>query len=80
MEFDEEKITQDVLALLYLTSFQQKKDFPFQAWKGHDWEALSRLHEKGFISDPKNKNKSIVFSDEGYLKAKQLFEDKYKKT
>lgn len=74
MEYDVEKVDEMVLALLYLTHFQQKKNFPYQAWKGHDWEALDRLHEKGYIGDPKNKNKSIVFSDEGFERCRELFE------
>jgi len=60
-----------VLALLYLTSFT---DHGFvRAWKGHDWDALNRLHEKGFISDPKNKNKSVALSEEGARKSEELF-------
>jgi hypothetical protein len=43
------------------------------AWKGHDWEALNRLHEKGDISDPKRKAKSIVLSEEGAKKSEELF-------
>lgn len=30
---------------------------------------MDRLHEKGFIRDAKNKNKSVVFTDEGFAKA-----------
>jgi len=77
MNLDTEKIDEDVLALLFLTSFRQSKDMPLQAWKGHDWDALNRLCEKGFISDPKNKYRSVWLSDEGFLKAKELFEQKY---
>jgi Domain of unknown function (DUF6429) len=76
---DTDKIDEDVLALLFLTSFRQKKGMPPQAWKGHDWDVLNRLCEKGFISDPKNKNKSVWFTDEGFQKAKDLFEAKYSK-
>jgi len=34
MEFDTDKIDDDVLALLYLTAFREKKDLPWRAWKG----------------------------------------------
>ena len=56
-----------MLALLHLTSFTEGKgELAFtRAWKGHDWEALDRLHQKGLISDPKNKNKSVALSSEG---------------
>ena len=69
------KIDDAVLALLHLTSFTEGKGeyAVTRAWKGHDWDALSRLHEKGFISDPKNKNKSIVFTEEGRRHAEDLF-------
>ncbi|WP_198537175.1 MULTISPECIES: DUF6429 family protein [Pseudomonas] len=35
------------------------------AWKGFDFETMSRLHEHGFISNPVNKNKSIWLTAEG---------------
>ena len=50
-----------------------------QAWKGHDWDVLNRLCEKGLISDPKSKSKSVWFTDEGFSKVKELFEQKYTK-
>ncbi len=77
MEFDTDKIDDDVLALLYLTAFQEKKDWPWRTWKSHDWEVMDRLCEKGYISDPKSKAKSVMLTDKGYAKAKQLFEAKY---
>ena len=45
-----------------------------RARKGHDWDALNRLHEKGCIFDPKNKSKSVVFTEEGLQRAEQLFQ------
>jgi len=74
-EIDLNKIDEVVLALLYLT-FDEKT---FRAWKAMDWAAMDRLHEKGFIGDPKNKNKSIVFTDEGARVAKSLFEKYFSK-
>jgi hypothetical protein len=50
-----------------------------RAWKGIDWDALDRLHEKGFITDPRNKNKSVVITDEGASRAKELFEKLFSK-
>ena len=44
---DDEKIDEAVLALLLLGKHDGAR-----AWKGFDWDALNRLHEKGFISDP----------------------------
>jgi len=77
MTYDNEKIDEVVLALLYLTSFSEDHNV-HRSWKGHDWEALNRLHDKGFISDPKRKSKSIIFSDEGFQKSRKLFEKHFK--
>lgn len=73
MEYNKQKIDEMVLALLYLTSFPEK-NFT-RTWKGHDWEVLNRLHEKGYISDPKSKAKSVVFSEEGLKKSEELFKE-----
>jgi hypothetical protein len=71
-----DKIDDAVLALLHLTRFTDGKgDLTFtRAWKGHDWEALNRLHQKGLTSDPKSKAKSVVLSKEGSAKAEALFQ------
>jgi hypothetical protein len=71
MEHDEDKVDDAVLALLYLTMF---KDHGItRAWKAHDWDALSRLYERGFIDDPKSKARSVVVTDAGEKRAKELF-------
>lgn len=75
MDIDYDKIDDTVLALLHLTSFE--KHGITRAWKGHDWEALDRLHEKGMVTDPRNKAKSLVLSDEGAKRARALFETQF---
>jgi Domain of unknown function (DUF6429) len=35
---------------------------------------MNRLHEKGYISNPRGKAKSVIFTDEGLDRAKRLFE------
>ena len=70
-DYNEEKVDEMVLALLHLTSFSERGSV--QAWKSHDWNALDRLHEKGLISDPKSKAKSILLSEEGARKSEELF-------
>jgi hypothetical protein len=72
MRYDESKIDEAVLGLLYLTSFQDHGST--RAWKGHDWDALGRLHAQGLIDDPRNRNKSIVFSADGLSRAKAACE------
>ena len=76
MKPNTDKIDDAVLALLHLTSFTEGKgEFAFtRAWKGHEWEALNRLHQKGLISDPKSKAKSVALSTEGRQKAEALFQ------
>ena len=69
MPINESKIDETVLALLYLTLHDECR-----AWKGHDWDALNRLYDKGYILDPVNKAKSVVLTDEGLAESERLFE------
>jgi hypothetical protein len=71
MEYNKDKVDELVLALLYLTSSTDQ--FATRAWKGIDWEALDRLHKKGYISDPKAKSITVELSDTGAKLAKELF-------
>ncbi|MDU0702709.1 DUF6429 family protein [Pseudomonas aeruginosa] len=60
MEVDKDKIDDTILALLFLSL-----DRDGRSWKSIDWDAMNRLHEKGFISNPIGKAKSVVLTDEG---------------
>jgi hypothetical protein len=71
MEYNENKVDEIVLALLHLTTFENRSEL--RAWKGHDWNALDRLHEKGYISDPKGKAKSVVVTEDGARRSSELF-------
>lgn len=62
----EEKIDETVLALLYLGVHNG-----FRTWKSFDWDAMERLHEKGLISNPVGKAKSVVFSEEGLRRSEE---------
>jgi len=68
MAIDTERIDEAVLAVLYLTLHGRVR-----AWKGIDWEAMGRLHEKGLIDDPVGKQKSVVFTEEGLREAERCF-------
>ncbi|MCW7551596.1 DUF6429 family protein [Endozoicomonas gorgoniicola] len=68
MKVDEEKIDDAGLALLHLTLHDD-----FRAWKQLDFDLMNRLHEKGFIEDPINKTKSVVFTEAGLKKSEELF-------
>jgi len=67
MTLDLDRIDDAVLALLYLGLHE-----PFRAWKGFDWNALSRLHEKGMIGNPRGKAKSVAFTEEGLRRSEEL--------
>ena len=69
MEYNTDKVDELVLALLYLTTHEQGT----RAWKGMDWEAMNRLHEKGYIGNPKNKAKSVMLTQEGAQLSEELF-------
>lgn len=69
MQIDTDKIDNMVLALLWLTEHDNGR-----AWKGHDWDAMDRLFQKGYINDPKSKAKSIEFTEEGAKQSRELFE------
>ncbi|MPZ09143.1 MAG: hypothetical protein GEU89_02905 [Kiloniellaceae bacterium] len=63
-----DQIDDAVLALLLLGRHDGDR-----VWKTFDWDAMGRLHRKGYISDPVGKAKSVVLTEEGVQKAEQLF-------
>lgn len=72
MKADADRIDRAVLALLYLGRHDDVR-----TWKGFDWDAMDRLHEKGMISDPIGKAKSVIFTEEGLREAKRLFTEMF---
>jgi hypothetical protein len=74
MNYDEDKVDEYTLALLYLVAHERHEGLGARAWKGFDWDTLNRLHEKGYISNPVGKAKSVGMTEEGFLRAKELFE------
>jgi hypothetical protein len=72
MEIDTERVDSAVLALLLLGLHVGRR-----AWKGFDWDAMERLHKKGFISDPVDKAKSVVLTDEGLCEAERIFAEMF---
>jgi hypothetical protein len=77
VDIDGEKLEQTVLALLHLTSFEIHHR-P-RAWKGQDWQVMNALHQKGYISDPATKAKSVALTEEGAKLSKELFEKLFAK-
>ena len=78
MDYNEEKIDEAVLALLMLT-VHDENEYGGRAWKGHDWDVMNRLHEKGFIGDPKSKAKSVIVTPEGLKRGRELLAQLFKK-
>lgn len=70
MKLDTEKVDRAVLALLYLGLHDGER-----TWKGFDWDAMNRLHEKGYISDPVGKAKSVLFTEQGLAESERLLEE-----
>jgi len=69
MELDTDRIDQAVLALLALGRHDG-----YRAWKSFDWQVMGRLHQKGYISDPVSKAKSVLFTEEGARESERLFQ------
>lgn len=77
--YDEDKVDEYTLALLYLVTHERQEGFGARAWKEFDWDTMNRLHEKGYITNPIAKAKSVGMSEEGFQKAKELFERYFRK-
>ncbi|MGO9949728.1 MAG: DUF6429 family protein [Steroidobacteraceae bacterium] len=51
-----------------------RESMAFLARNTHfDWEIMGRLHEKGYISDPVGKAKSVLFTEQGLRESERLF-------
>ena len=75
MEYDKDNVDEMVLALLYLTTYEER--FGVRAWKGQDWAAMDRLFEKGYIHDPRSKAKSVVLTEQGIKRSRELFDQHF---
>ena len=58
-ELDADKLAEVALALLSLTLHGGR------VWKALDWNLMNLLYEKGWISDPVSKAKSVFLTEEG---------------
>ena len=67
MQYDPDLADELALALMYLTLHDGAR-----AWKGLDWDVLNHLHEKGLISDPRSRAKSVVLSEAGVARAEAM--------
>ena len=67
MRLNTDRIDEAVLALLHLGLHDGAR-----AWKSFDWDAMGRLHDKGYISDPVGKTKAVMFTEEGLRESERL--------
>jgi hypothetical protein len=67
MKLNTDRIDEAVLALLQLGLHDGAR-----AWKSFDWDAMARLHAKGYITDPVGKAKSVMFTEQGLRESERL--------
>lgn len=60
------------LALLYLTRFREPDIDCWRSWKGYDFDALNRLSNQDMIIDSRRRTKSVVLTDGGIKKAREI--------
>jgi tetratricopeptide (TPR) repeat protein len=69
-EIDPDRIDDAILALLWLGLHDSRR-----VWKTFDWDAMDRLHNKGFISNPVGKGKSVELTGDGAERSVRLLRD-----
>ena len=73
MKYDQDKVDEMTLALLYLVTTKGPEEIGASAGKAFDAATMNRLHEKGWINDPKTKSLSIQVTEEGFKRSEALF-------
>ncbi len=73
MKLNTDRIDETVLALLYLGFHDSHSGSGGRAWKSFDWDAMSRLYEKGYITDPVGAARSVTFTEQGLHESQRLF-------
>lgn len=64
------KLEELTLVLLHQTAVEDQGWL--RSWKGYDFQVMNRLHERGLISAPARKAKSVNLTEEGRLRAEEL--------
>lgn len=68
VDIDTAKIDEAVLALLYLGRHDGNR-----TWKSFDWDTMGRLHDKGYITSPMSKARSVAFTEKGVQASERVF-------
>jgi len=71
--YDESKIEEAVLGLFGVFEFENGR-----VWKKYDFDVMDSLFNKGYISNPHGKTKSIYLTSEGFTKAKSCADNLFK--
>ena len=69
MSYNRERASEMVMALMQLTLHEGVR-----TWKSYDWEVMNDLFEQGYISDPRSKAKSVVLTEAGINRSREMFE------
>lgn len=68
-EPDWDRVEDVALAILSLTLHDGNR-----VWKQISWDVTDRLHEKGLISNPRTRTKSVSLSPEALERAERVFQ------
>jgi hypothetical protein len=68
MAFNRERAGDLVLALMQLTLHEERR-----AWKSFDWDVMNDLFERGLITDPRRKAKSVLLTDDGLARSREMY-------
>ena len=68
MPFNQERAGDLVLALMQLTLHEECR-----AWKSYDWDVMNSLCERGFISNPRSRAKSVSLTEEGLARSREMY-------
>ena len=77
MEYDKDKVDEMTLALLFLVMSRTQNGG--RALKGLDLSTLERLHQKGWIAEPRIKDMALSVTPEGMKKSEEFFRSYFEK-
>ncbi len=75
-QFDQRTIEEVTMALLWMYSWIESG--VARTWKGYPWDVMNELHDKGWISQPRGKAKSVSLTEEGQKAGRELAERHFK--
>ncbi|NBD95370.1 MAG: hypothetical protein GVY11_02705 [Gammaproteobacteria bacterium] len=70
-----EKLAELALAIMWLTVHDDGRGT--RVWKSIDWDVTDLLFEKGWISDPRTRAKSVRLSDEAERLGAKVFAEHF---